>query len=93
MITKAAVITSKTQEAVDDNYVLLSETLVRRDLNELRDELDEKKVFKLQTQNRKDVEEEWDTFKSTPSGSEDEDTQENDVNSNSRREDGSDVSA
>lgn len=93
MITKAAVITSKTQEVVDDNYVLLSETLMRRDLNELRDELDGKKIFKLQKQNRDEVEEEWDTFKSTPSGSEDEEEQDNDDDSNSRREDDSDVSA
>ena len=63
MITKAAVISSHTQEVVDDSYKLLSETLMRRDLNELRDELDGKKIFRLQKHNREEVEEEWDTFK------------------------------
>lgn len=88
MITKAAVISSNTQEVVDDNYKLLSETLLRRDLNELRDELDGKKVFKLQNQNRVEPEEEWDTFKDTPSGSEEEEEEEqehNDDYSNSFR--------
>lgn len=69
MITKAAVLTSGTQEVEDDNYKLLSETLKRRNLNELRDELDEKKVVKLNKQNRLDVEEDWDSFHSTPDNS------------------------
>lgn len=93
MITKAAVISSNTQENFDDNYKLLSETLMRRNLNELRDELDGKKVFNLQKHNREEVEEEWDTFKDTPSGSEEEDQEqeEENVDSNNLGEDESDV--
>jgi hypothetical protein len=92
MITKAAVISSHTQEVVDDSYKLLSETLMRRDLNELRDELDGKKIFRLQKHNREEVEEEWDTFKDTPSGSEEEDQEHVDSNEQEDREDDSDVS-
>ncbi len=62
MITKAAVVVSGTHEKVDDNYKLLSETLKRRNVNELRETLDEKNIFKLRKDNRTDPEEEWDTF-------------------------------